>query len=129
MKTLVSIVDMSLPKEIEDQVRSNWSISDFTVSVREGYLCQHFIFRDPSHGSIFIKRFLNEQASERLLSSQTALAIHCSKFVTEGKGARCDLYFHTPRIIPTKNGKLFLANETKIIVSIALDIFLSIIIV
>jgi murein DD-endopeptidase MepM/ murein hydrolase activator NlpD len=104
---------MSLPKEIEDQVRSNWSISDFIVSVREGYLCQHFIFRDPSHGSIFIKRFLNEQASERLLSSQTALAIHCSKFVTEGKGARCDLYFHTPRIIPTKNGKLFLANETK----------------
>jgi len=105
---------MSLPKEIDDSVvRKNWPIVKYSVSPCEGYLSTHYILRSEESSSIFLKRFLIEQSSERLLLSQTALATHCAKFVTEGQGARCDLYFHTPRIIPTINESLFVTNESR----------------
>jgi peptidoglycan LD-endopeptidase LytH len=79
------------------------------LSTCQGYSVSHFILSNPENKSIFLKRFTTSSFS--ILSSQTSLITHLVTFVTQCTGARSNLYFHTPSILPTVKGDLFVSTS------------------
>jgi len=96
-----------------NEVEKHWAFNTPRIlSTCQGYTVSHFILEDPiANKSIFLKRFPLSTSSVSILSSQTSLITQLVKFVTKGPGARSTLYFHTPSILPTVKGDLFVSTS------------------